>query len=266
MKINESSFAEMLGFEMKNYEKVFAGAKLSNDKPICVRLDGKGFSKYTKKFKKPFDEDFSKIMQEVTKFLIQESNAVIGYTQSDEITLILFSENNKENYFNGKIQKLVSVLASMATAKFNQLILNKLNVEDLAFFDCRVWEVPNKAIAANVLYWREIDATKNSVSMATRVYYTTSEMKNKKASEMKEMLRIKGVEWNDYPTAFKRGAYFQKKETFRFLTESELSEIPEKYQPNGKVKRTEIVELNLPPISQIKNKIDVIFDKKQYIL
>ena len=267
--MSKSFDVEAFGDEMKMFERIYAGHQFIPNLPICIRLDGKGFSKYTSKLKRPFDETFSQIMKDVTKFLIQETNAIVGYTQSDEISLILYSDDHKkEVYFNGKIQKLISVLASMATAKFNELaykLLPQDKIPKLAFFDCRAWLMPNKEKAVDVLYWREIDATKNSISMATRSVYKTSEMMNKKANEMKDMLVQKGINWNEYPSSFKRGTYLQKRTELKTLTEEELNKIPKEHQPKGKIERSSVIELNLPPMSKIMNKVQVIFDKAESI-
>lgn len=119
--------SDVFGDRMKKYEQIEAGRIFLPNLPILVRIDGKGFSKYTKKLNKPYDIRFSDIMINVTKFLVKQTNACIGYTQSDEITLVLYAkELNQEIFFAGKIQKMVSVISSMATAKFNQLAMNEL--------------------------------------------------------------------------------------------------------------------------------------------
>lgn len=177
------------GDRMKIYEQHEAGRRCLPLLPICARLDGRGFSKWTRGLNRPYDQRLSEIMIETTKFLVEESQAKIGYTQSDEISLI-FGES--EVFFDGKIQKLVSILASLATAKFNQeattKLINHIIKSGLAFFDCRIWTVPNQTEAANTLLWRELDATKNSISMAAQHYYSHKELDKKTSSEKQEML------------------------------------------------------------------------------
>lgn len=247
------------GDEMKVYEQKLAGKIFLANLPVCVRLDGKGFSKYTSKLDKPFDAQFSNIMVEVTKFLVKETNAVIGYTQSDEITLILYTSKEKDSiFFNGKIQKIISVITSLATAKFNKLVSELSNIPEFGFFDCRAWQVPDKKTATDVLLWREIDATKNSVSMATRKYYTTSQMKGRSKNEMKEMLLAKGVIWDNYPIAFKRGTYVQRKTILKQLEEDILKKLP-KGTPTT-VNRNVISIIEMPIFSKVKNPVQVVFN------
>lgn len=262
---------DVFGDRMKDYEQKEAGRKFLPMLPICVRLDGKGFSKFTKKMNRPYEEVFSHIMVEVTKYLVEHSGAKIGYTQSDEISLVLYADDYKQNiYFDGKIQKITSTLASVATAVFNKLANELLPIEkrtnEYAFFDCRAWEVPNLQEAANTLLWREFDATKNSVSMAARSYYSHKQVLHKNTNEMKDMLMAKGVNWNDYPAFFKRGTYVQKQQILRELTKDELAKIPVQYQPKEPIVRSEIVSLDMPIFSKVVNRVDVIFKNAKPIV
>lgn len=162
-----------LGDRMKFYEAIEVKRVLMPTLPICCRLDGKCFSKFTKDLARPYDEKFSKIMIDITRYLVEETNACIGYTQSDEISLILYSEDIKsQTFFNGRIQKLNSVLASMATAKLMYLLFTNFpkKIKELPSFDCRIWNVPSKIEAVNNLIWRQMDCSKNSISMAASSY------------------------------------------------------------------------------------------------
>ena len=203
-------------------------------------------------------------MVEVTKYLVEHSGAKIGYTQSDEISLVLYTDDYKQHvYFDGKIQKITSTLSSVATAVFNKLADELLPTEkrtsEYAFFDCRAWEVPNLQEAANTFLWREFDATKNSVSMAARSYYSHKQVMHKNTSEMKNMLMDKGINWNEYPSFFKRGTYVQKQDILRALTAEELAKIPVQYQPKEPIIRSEVVTLEMPIFSKVVNRVDVIF-------
>lgn len=253
-----------LGDRMKLLEQVEAGRRLMPLLPVCVRLDGKGFSRFTRGLNRPYDLGMSRAMALTAKFLVEESGARIGYTQSDEISLILESDTyDSQIFFDGKIQKLTSVLASMATAKFNSLIPEHLpsKVGKFAMFDCRVWNVPNRTEAVNTLVWREIDATKNSVSMAARTLYSHKELENKGRADMMDMLMAKGVNWNDYPAFFKRGIYYQRRQMMVELTEEERLRIPERHRPaeGTKVERTRVIELGLPPLTKVANRVEVVF-------
>ena len=252
-----------LGTRMKLIEQNETGRRFLPLLPICARIDGKTFSKWTKGLDRPYDIYFIQLMQEVTKKLVEETNACCGYTQSDEISLLWYSDSyDSQVFFDGKIFKMVSVLASMATGYFNQLKVDYWVDKPLGFFDCRVWQVPNLVEAANVFVWREIDATRNSVQSATRSVYSHNECNNKNRTQMMDMLMAKGINWNDYPFYFKRGSYVIRKKVFMTFTESELEKLPEKHQaklnPDLKYERTIYDTSELPPITRIINRKDVL--------
>lgn len=256
-----------LSDRMKLYENIGAGQVLMPNLPVMVRLDGKAFHSWTRGLGRPYDERIQTLFDEVTRFLVEESNAVIGYTQSDEITLILWNYGKPESqvYFDGRTSKLTSVLASMATAKFNALVPAYLpaKADRLAYFDCRVWNVPDEAEAVNCLIWRELDATRNSVQMAAQSLYSPKQLHKKNAAEMQEMLWQKGVNWNDYPARFKRGGYFQRQLTERKFTAVELSQLPPQHDarknPDLLIERHIIRQLELPPLLKVVNRVGVIF-------
>jgi len=253
-----------LADRMKLYEKQEAGRKTLPKLPVCVRLDGRSFSRWTKGLARPFDSRLTSLMLEVAKELVQQSGAMLAYTQSDEITLVFYSENlTSQIFFDGKIQKLASVLASIATATFNHLVPSFLPEKEgnLAHFDCRVWTVPTLIEAANVILWREQDAVRNSVQMAAQALYGHKQLQNKNTSDLHEMLFQKDINWNDYPASFKRGTYVFRKVVERTLTPQEISQIPEKNRPDSstKVVRSEYVATNLPPLREVTNPIDVLF-------
>lgn len=261
------------GDRMKMYEGVEAQRRFLPLLPIVVRIDGKGFSKWTKGLNRPYDDRLSELMVNTTIELVERSNAVIGYTQSDEISLILYSDSAKSQvYFDGRVQKLTSVLASIATAYFNARVPFTIpeKVDNLALFDCRCWNVPTLEEAANSLLWREQDATKNSVSMAAREFYSHKRLHGKTGSEMQEMLFEKGVNWNNYPDFFKRGTYVQRKVFNRTLTPEELADLPEKHHarlnPDMVVKRSSVVRLSLPPFTKVKNRVGVVFNAEDPVL
>ena len=159
-----------LGDRMKQWEFVETSRKAMRGLPLLARLDGRSFHTYTRGLDRPFDTRLSRCMLGTMEYLVKETHALTGYVQSDEITLLWDVDVNSESQFlfDGKFQKLVSVLAGMASAKFSRLANKFLPLKDelLPVFDCRVWQVPTKAEAANVFLWRELDATKNAISMA----------------------------------------------------------------------------------------------------
>ena len=288
------------GDRMKGYEK-HETERFLPLLPIYARLDGKGFSKFTKGMQRPFDERMTRCMVETTKFLVEQTNATIGYTQSDEISLVWYSASvDSQVFFDGKKQKIVSVLASMATAKFNDMILEHIpeKSDTFALFDCRAFTLPNLVEATNALLWREQDATKNAVSMAARSFYSHKELMNQGRADMQEMMFQKGQNFNDYPAYFKRGT-FVRRETFevhafdvvpengrncrtcfsyntptgtmpcilctKTMHDNQLinRQVDDRWYPKEQfVTRSRIVEMDMPKFSSVVNRVDVIFNGK----
>lgn len=241
---------EDLGNRMKLYEMAEAGRRLMPGLPVLARLDGRAFHTFTRGLEKPYDVSFMRLMQETTKFLVSETHAGIGYVQSDEITLFWIPERVP---FDGRIQKLESVLASMAGAFFNKELPNHLpqKAHLLPHFDCRVWAVPSLQEVFDTFKWRELDASKNSLTMLAHAYFSTKELHGKRGRDKHEMLYTKGVNWNDEPDDFKRGSYWKRVKVLRELSPEELSRIPEAHRPEGPVTRSEIIRVQFPPISKI---------------
>lgn len=202
--------SDELGDRVKGYESTAAKAALDDDSPICVRLDGKAFHTFTRGLKRPYDERLSKAMIATMNDLMERSEARLGYTQSDEISLVFFkTAPHQQGYFGSRVQKLTSILASMATAKFNDEV--RANIPEKAgqsaFFDCRAWNVPSLEDAADVFVWRQEDAIKNAVSMAARAFYSDKQLHGKNSGEKLSMLAEKGEVWEDYPEFFKTGTF-----------------------------------------------------------
>jgi len=256
---------DSLGDRMKSYENQTCGIRLLPKIPVMARLDGKGFSKFTKGLKRPFDERLSNLMVETTQYLVKETNANCGYTQSDEITLTWYSDTYESKiYFDGRYFKMLSDLAAMASVYFNRKLAEYLpeKVHLMPRFDCRVWNVPTVDEAANTFLWRELDATKNSISMAAQHYYSHTELHGKDSSTKQEMLFQKGINWNDYPAFFKRGTYVQRKRQLTKFSPEELLNLPPKHSarlnPDLVIERWKLGRVNLPPLVTVSNRADVI--------
>lgn len=251
-----------LGDRCKAFEMAEAGRKALPYLPVLARLDGKAFHTFTKGLDRPYDKRFTDCMVEATKYLVQETHALTGYTQSDEITLLFHFEKEESQFpFDGRFQKLTSVMAGQASVAFYKALLKHLpkKADSTPVFDCRVWQVPRKQDACEVFLWREADASKNSLNMLAQSEYSHKELQGKKGRDMHDMLHIKGVNWNDYPAFFKRGTYVQRKRVERELTLKERMAIPEQHRPTGPVIRTEVQELLMPPISRLLNPVEVLF-------
>ena len=244
-----------MGDRMKLLEQHVAGQKLLSGLPVVVRLDGRCFSSLTKDCTRPFDASFHAAMVSTTYDLVEEFSAIWGYTQSDEITLLW---NPKiEAPFGGKTHKINSCVAAFASVMFSQYFWNH---DIVPTFDCRVWVVPSLEEAVNCVLWREFDAVKNSVSMAARAVASHKELLGLSSKEMQELLFQRGINWNDYPTEFKRGSHIRRTRKLRALTEEELDRIPESHRPIGPVERFIIEKIELPPLQKILNRTKVIFE------
>jgi len=237
------------GDRMKAYEKEYTSTNVPIDQILCVRIDGKGFSKFTKGFLKPFDDILSSVMVSTMMNLVKETHASIGYTQSDEITLIYTPKEKASEYiFGGKVSKINSILASMATHYFNYDLSACVHVDKPAFFDCRAWAVPSLAEASNVLLWRVQDARKNSISSLFRWTAGHSKMHGLAREDMKNLLRTDYfTDWNKLPNKYKYGTYAKPVVVESYLTQDELVKIPNHKRPEAKVlvKRTTVQELDL---------------------
>lgn len=256
-----------LNERMKLYEQQEIGRRFLPLLPIIARLDGRSFHSFTRGLDRPFDYRLSNLMTEVTKFLIEETNACIGYTQSDEISLVFYSGDvESQIYFDAKIFKMTSILAALTTAQFNKWLPVYLpeKLDCTPIFDCRVWNVPSKEEATNALIWREQDAIRNSVSMAAQSYYSHKQLHGKSSSNMLDMLLCKDVNWHDYPVFFKRGVYVQCHKVVRKFTADEWDKLSSKHNaklnPDLEVERREIRILDMPPLVHAENRVDIVFD------
>lgn len=194
----------------------------------------KAFHTFTRGFQKPFDEVLIKSMQETMKYLCENiQGCVLGYTQSDEISLILvdYKKLNSEAWFDYEVQKMCSIVASMATMAFNRFFmyeyeefnrwiyegsptdedkrLNDVYYDAMckgAMFDARVFNLPKEEVTNNI-YWRQLDASRNSIQMVGQANFSHRELLNKTCNQIQDMLMTqKGVNWNDLPTYLKRGS------------------------------------------------------------
>lgn len=240
--------------------------KLMSGLPIICRLDGSSFSTFTKGLVSPYDIRLTNLMIECCKYLVEYTNAKIGFVGSDEISLIIYEPDlNTQPIYNGRIEKILSELPAKLSVRFNKLLPKYLpeKVDKEPYFDCKVWNVPTIEDAINCLWMREESVFKNAITMASLNYYSHKELECKNGSEKQEMLFQKGINFNDYPVEFKRGVYIKRIKKFRKYTTEEIDKLPLKHKarenPDLEVERTEIVQLNIPPLKKIKNKVGVLF-------
>ena len=249
---------------MKAYEAA-TDERLPPHRPIYARIDGRSFSRFTRGMRRPFDADMSSVMVETTKALVGHTHARIGYTQSDEISLVWLADNAaSQTFFDGRVQKLCSVLSGYATAAFTRALLAsdlRDYADRLPHFDCRVVSLPTTTEAANMFLWRALDARKNAVSMAARAHFSAKELHGKRQGDMRAMLAAVGVEFEDYPAFFKQGTFVQRVAVERRLSASELESIPERHRPapDALVTRSEVRAMDMPPLWEVSEREALIF-------
>lgn len=235
-----------LGKRMKEYYESIPKTRLMRRTPVAIRIDGKAFHTFTRGFKKPFDEILIKSMQETMKYLCENiQGCVLGYTQSDEITLILldYQTLDTDAWFDYEVQKMCSIAASMATMAFNKYFNKEIETYQMewrfgmtpqsveiqerhkkyidtlykaaekgAMFDARVFNIPKEEVT-NLVYWRQLDAARNSVQMVGQANFSHKELQGKSCNDIQDMLMTeKGINWNDFPTYLKRGSACIKKD------------------------------------------------------
>lgn len=194
-----------IGDRMKRYEAV-SHYHLSPKLPVIVRIDGKAFHSLTRGMEKPFSRSLAEGMWAGAIAFCKEASGVqIAFHQSDEISFLLtdWSMEGTQPWFDYDLQKLVSVAASVVGVAFS------CHMELYAAFDARAFSLPQDEVV-NYFIWRQQDATRNSVSMLAQAHFSAKELYGKKGPEMQDMLMAKGINWNDVPTIFKRGAAIRR--------------------------------------------------------
>jgi len=194
---------EAFGDRMKLYESAEAGRRLMPLLPAFARIDGRGFSRFTRDMARPFDVRLSRLMIDTTRLLVEEGGARVGYTQSDEISLMWDAEH--QTFFDGRIQKM-----------------------------------------------------------------TSGELEGRSGKQMQAMLLEKDVNWSDYPSFFKRGTFVQRRTRTLAFTSDEIAALPPKHaaraNPALTIERAETVELELPPLGRVTNRVAVLFDAAEPVL
>lgn len=247
-----------LGTRMKEFYEQIPKTKLMRRTPVIIRIDGKAFHTFTRGFKRPFDDVLIKTMQQTTKYLCENiQGCVLGYTQSDEITLVLVDYQRFETsaWFDYEVQKMCSIAASMTTMAFNKFFMKNVDewgysnlpnyseggtnepvdeklmelcncywkaIEKGAMFDARVFNIPKEEVT-NCVYWRQLDASRNSVQMVGQANFSHKELQHKSCNDIQDMLMTqKGINWNDFPTYQKRGTCVIKSDETETITEDNI--------------------------------------------
>ena len=190
-----------------------------------IRLDGKAFHTYTRGLKKPFDHELSEDIDTAIMDMLPEiQGAAFAYTQSDEISVLVtdFALPTTSAWFDGNIQKMASVSASIMTARFNQYRLSRFvqrhsldvlrNDAPIAFFDSRVFTIPDRTEVMNYFIWRNQDASRNSVSMVAQSVFSHKKLQGVSTVGMKELLAKSDTPWESFPQSDRYGRIIVKEE------------------------------------------------------
>ena len=265
---------DALGVRMKSYEAE-SRSYLERHKPVIIRIDGKAFHTFTKGFVKPFDDVLIKAMQATMKYLCENiQGCVFGYTQSDEITLVLtdYANENTDAWFGYNIQKMASVAASMATMAFNcffkkeiynwwnaktgevdwksegwkkldeQLGIYTIALNKGAMFDARCFSVPKYEVV-NCFIWRQQDAERNSIQSTGQANFSHKELHGKNCSQIIDMLANVNIAWEDFATFYKRGSTCYKDTCCKGIN-------PDTGEPI--IRKSWLIDLNIPKFVEDK--------------
>lgn len=228
---------DSLGDRMKEYESRNQ-YYLQKRTPVCIRVDMRAGHTFTRGFARPFDEVFGNAMVRTMEYCAKNiGNCVFAYCQSDEITFILvdYAKLETDAWFDYRTDKLCSIAASMATMAFNKYFQEEVQkhidgtepifitdeeirlidtysraIDKGAMFDARVFSIP-KEEATNLVYWRQLDATRNSIQMVGQAKFSHNELQGKSCNMIQDMLLTqRDINWNDYPTRWKRGVAWKR--------------------------------------------------------
>lgn len=267
-----------IGDRIKNNYENITRYYLTRRMPVIIRVDGRSFHTFTKGFKKPFDDILVKTMQDTMKYLCENiQGCVLGYTQSDEISLVLtdYAELTTDAWFGNNLQKMCSISASMATLAFNKAFTRNISkqskrfyteyleekdasyIETLeiamnkgAMFDSRVFTIPKEEVC-NALIWRQQDATRNSIQSVGQANFSQKELHRKSCNDIQDMLMLqKGINWNDYSTTLKRGSCCIK-------ADDSLTEYDEVGNICGYTERSKwVIDNEIPIFTQDRNYVE----------
>lgn len=272
---------DSLGDRMKEYENV-SRIYLTKKLPVIMRIDGRAFHTFTRGFQRPFDKLLHEAMWSTAEALCNQiSGAKMAYVQSDEISLLLTNDDNAETqpWFGNNLQKLVSISASIATLAFNKyfngcvmawmqdpdatdeeakLIYAYTEAIMKAQFDSRAFVIPAYEVI-NYFIWRQQDATRNSIQLVAQSLYSQKELYKKNTSQLQEMIFQKGINWNNYPTYFKRGLCIVKKPV-QCAVEITMSQDGTKEQPV--IRNKFVPDYDIPIFTQQRDYIENTFRRE----
>lgn len=242
MKYEDDDF----GNRIKGYENVESQRRLPCKLPYVARLDGRAFSSFTRDFQRPYDDGFQDVMGHTMESLVSDFGASIGYTQSDEISLVWYhpqhgglpdDDAQRNMCFGGRVLKITSSLAASATYFFNQNLILRFGPERgeelqarKPTFDARVWSVPNLTEATNCVLWRQQDCIKNSVSMLAQQHFSHKELLSMRTDARLARLLELGVDWHSETDRSKFGAHIVRRRQQVAFSAEELARLPPKHE------------------------------------
>lgn len=242
-----------LGDRMKMYEHHSQSMPVFfKELPVVVRIDGRGFSRWTKGLARPYQPELLDLMQRVAGALVADplSECVLAYGQSDEISFLLRPTPwDRDGQFALKRDKIVSLTAAEATKYFNEFRRDYpvLAEKPGGAFDARAFQLPTKEEAVNALIWRQQDATRNSIQMLGHTHFSHKQLHGLDCDEIQELLWSEAdINWNNMPTAFKRGWCVRRAPVV--MDPKDMDDIPEQFRPTEPIVRRKITLDAEPPI------------------
>lgn len=236
---------DSLGDRMKRYEAASTSRVLLDHVPAIVRVDGRAFHTFTRGME-TFHAGLIDCMESATRDVLAEFVAAVAFVQSDEASFLFFQSTLKSELpFNGRVQKIESVIASAFTLAFNRasMVLDEQH-RWRATFDARAWSVPNREEAGNYFLWRERDATKNSIASLAQSTFSHKQLHGKHTGDMMAMLEAAGIRWDELEDRKKRGSFFRRGT----------------YEPSPGVIRSRTERIDMPPFGRVTNRAAVLFD------
>lgn len=217
---------DALGTRMKEaYENRYR-ISLTRRTPVIIRLDGRAFHTFTRKYDKPFSAELMNSMDSAACYVAEDiQGCKLAYVQSDEVSFLLTDYDNLETeaWFDYNLQKMVSVAASMMSVKFvAELCLAQPMSINLPVFDGRAFNIPKEEVA-NLFLWRAKDWQRNSLQMYARSFFSHKQLHNKGTTEIHEMLHSIDKNWTtDLQPYQKNGTFLIRSEIKGFYRKSDV--------------------------------------------
>lgn len=197
---------DALGDRMKSQYEDRTRYMLPRRTYTIIRIDGKAFHTFTRGMIKPFDSLLHEHLCSAAKRLCEEAQGCkLAYVQSDEASFLLrdFDDISTQAWFDGNVQKICSVAASVFTEGFGA---------SGAYFDARVFTIPDAVEVENYFIWRQKDAERNSLQSVAQSLYSHKELHLKSQVELNALIQAKGANWNDFPDWAKQGSAVYREE------------------------------------------------------